>query len=108
MRWKLSLAVGRTTCWLVPSKRTNVAGAEVRAAMLIPCQSAEPTGTIDIATGIEPEVCIAGNVAPRIVITVPEAIGGAAGAGVIPAIEPLMPVVIVAEPLVAGAAAFAP
>jgi hypothetical protein len=47
----------------------NVAGAEVRAAIVIPSQFVCPSGTIAIATGILPLVCIAGSVACRIVMT---------------------------------------
>ena len=54
-------AVGGTSCWLVPLKSSNFAGADVRASMLIPSQFALPSGTIDIATGIAPEVGITGN-----------------------------------------------
>src|SRR3984957_15231304 len=108
MRWKLSFAVGRTICWLVPSKRMNVAGADVRVSMLIPSQSAVPTGTIAIAVGIAPEVCITGKVAPRIVMTLFEPIAGAGAAGAIAGIEPVVVVVFFAKPVVADEAAFAP
>src|SRR5580658_10198723 len=107
MRWKLSFAVGRTICWLVPSNRMNVAGADVRVSMLIPSQTAEPTGTIAIATGIAPEVCITGKVAPRIVMTLLEPIAGAGAVGAIAGIEALV-VVFIGEPAVADEAAFAP
>ena len=46
-----------------------MAGAEVRAAIVIPSQFVCPSGTIAIATGILPLVCIAGSVACRIVMT---------------------------------------
>jgi hypothetical protein len=39
--------------------------------MRIPSQVAFPSGTIAIATGIAPEVCIAGNAAPLTVGTEP-------------------------------------
>jgi hypothetical protein len=47
---------------------SNVAGAEVRASMLIPSQFAEPSGTIAIAVGIAPEVCIIGKAVCLMVI----------------------------------------
>jgi hypothetical protein len=41
-----------------------MAGAEVRAAILIPSQVAVPRGTIAIACGIAPDVGMAGSEAP--------------------------------------------
>src|SRR5579862_5774340 len=70
MRWKLVFAVGRTSCW-VPLNSSNVAGAEVRASIFIPSQVDCPSGTIAIATGIAPDVCIAGRAVCLIVIIPP-------------------------------------
>jgi hypothetical protein len=59
----------------VPLKRTNVAGAEVRAWIVIPSQSAWPSGTTAIATGVFPDACIFGNVVCLTVITVVDEAG---------------------------------
>jgi len=61
MRWKLLLAVGFTIFCSEPFSRMNVAGADVRAAIVMPCQVVCPSGTIAIAIGAFPDICIEGS-----------------------------------------------
>ena len=70
--------------------------------MLMPSQVAPPSGTIAIATGIAPEVCITGSVAPRTTITLLVPIPAPAELAPVepmPAIELVVVVAVVIVPL---------